>query len=83
MREMLGELLLEMNEPMQASKEFEASLRNNPNRYRSFAGVAKAAKRIGDRGRARSYYEKLVSLAGSADSDRPDLIAARQFLADN
>jgi tetratricopeptide (TPR) repeat protein len=83
MRELLGELLLEMNEPVQASKEFEASLRNNPNRYRSFAGAAKAAERIGDRARARSYYEKIVSLAGSADSERPDLIAARRFLAGN
>ena len=45
-------------------KEFETSLRNNPNRYRSFAGAAKAAERAGDRAQARSYYEKLVSLCG-------------------
>ena len=55
--------------------------RNNPNRYRSFAGAARAAERAGDRVQARSYYEKLVSLAGNADSARPDLIAARQYLA--
>jgi tetratricopeptide (TPR) repeat protein len=81
MRELLGELLLEANEPAQALKEFEMSLRNNPNRYRSFAGAAKAAERAGDRVQARSYYEKLVALAGSADTVRPDLVAAKQYLA--
>ena len=40
-----------------------------------------AAKRTGDRAQARSYYEKLVALAGSADTVRPDLVAAKQYLA--
>ena len=80
-RELLGELLFEANEPAQALKEFETSLRNNPNRYRSFAGAAKAAERSGDRTQAKSYYEKLVSLAASADTARPDLVAAKQYLA--
>jgi predicted Zn-dependent protease len=79
-RELLGELLMEAQEPAQAFKEFETSLRNNPNRYRSFSGAATAADRAGDRARARSYYEKLVTLAGNADTARPDLIAAKQYL---
>jgi hypothetical protein len=29
---------------------------------------------------ARSYYERLVTLAGNADTTRPDLIAAKQYL---
>jgi tetratricopeptide (TPR) repeat protein len=82
-RELLGELLLDANEPAQALKEFEASLRNNPNRYRSFAGAAKAAERAGDRTQARGYYEKLVALAARADGARPDLVAAKQYLAAN
>jgi tetratricopeptide (TPR) repeat protein len=80
-RELLGELLMEAQEPAQALKEFETSLRNNPNRYRSFAGAARAADWVGDRALARSYYEKLVSLAGNADTARSDLIAAKQYLA--
>ena len=80
-RELLGELLLDANEPAQALEEFQASLRNNPNRYRSFAGAAKAAERAGDRAQARSYYEKLVALAAHADGARPDLVAAKQYLA--
>jgi tetratricopeptide (TPR) repeat protein len=80
-RELHGELLLEANEPAQALKEFETSLRNNPNRYRSFAGAAKAAERAGDRAQAQSYYEKLVALAAQADGGRPDLVAAKRYLA--
>ena len=80
-RELLGELLLDANEPAQALKEFEASLRNNPNRYRSFAGAAKAAERAADPAQAKSYYEKLVALAAQADGGRPDLVAAKQYLA--
>jgi hypothetical protein len=82
-RELLGELLLEADEPTQALREFEASLQNNPNRYRSFAGAAKAAERSGDRGRAKSYYENLLILAAEADGGRPDLIAAKQYVAGN
>jgi predicted Zn-dependent protease len=80
-RELLGELLLEANEPVQALKELETSLRNNPNRYRSFAGAAKAAEQAGDRAQAKSYYEKLVALAAQADRERPDLVAAKRYLA--
>jgi hypothetical protein len=57
--------------------------RSNPNRYRSFAGAAKAAERQGDRARAKSYYQKLVSLTDSADTMRPDIVAAKQDLAQN
>ena len=81
MRELLGELLLEANAPAPALAEFETSLRNNPNRYRSFAGAAKAAQRAGDRAQAKNYYEKLVSLAANADAARPELLAAKKYLA--
>jgi tetratricopeptide (TPR) repeat protein len=83
MRELLGELLLQADEPARALEEFKASLRNNPNRYRSFAGAAKAAERVGDHGQAKSYYEKLLILAAEADSGRPDLIAAKHYVAGN
>ena len=82
-REMFGELLLELNEPAQALAEFEASLRNNPNRFRSFAGAAEAAERIGNPAKARGYYEKLVTLAAQADDGRPSLVAAKKYLAAN
>jgi hypothetical protein len=81
MRELLGEMLIEADKPALALGEFEASLRTYPNRYRSFAGAAKAAERLNNRAQAKTYYEKLVALSGNADSERPDLVAAKRFLA--
>jgi len=83
MRELLGELLLAMNEPAQALKEFEASLESARNRYRSFYGAAKAAQRSGDEQKTRSYFEKLAELCSHADSDRPELVEAKEYLARN
>ena len=81
MRELLGELLLELNEPAQALKEFEASLENARNRFRGLYGAGKAAERLGDRQKAKSFYEKLLAVSKHADTDRPELLEARAFLA--
>jgi Tfp pilus assembly protein PilF len=81
MRELLGEMLLGMNEPAKALKEFEASLQLARNRYRGLYGAAKAAERSGDREKARSYYEKLVALCSHADTERPELLEAKAYLA--
>jgi tetratricopeptide (TPR) repeat protein len=80
-RELLGEMLLELGEPAQALREFEASHRIEPNRFRGLYGAAKAAQASGDREKARHYYAKLVSLCERADTDRPELQEAKAFLA--
>ena len=42
-RELLAELLLEMGQSAAALSEFETALKQTPNRYRAFLGVARAA----------------------------------------
>ncbi|MGB0033999.1 MAG: hypothetical protein WBP79_00820 [Candidatus Acidiferrales bacterium] len=81
MRELLGDMLLEANEPALALKEYEASLQSAPNRYRGLYGAAKAAQLSRDREKARSYYEKLVALCSHADTERPELVEAKAYLA--
>ena len=81
MRELLGELLLEQNQPALALKEFEASLGNARNRLRGFYGAAKAAEMMGDQGKATGYYEKVLALTKSADSERLEIQRAKTFLA--
>jgi hypothetical protein len=70
-RELLGELLLEANEPAKALREFETSLRNNPNRYRSFAGAAKAAERVGIERRPGATMRSLSRLRPRQMMDGP------------
>jgi Putative Zn-dependent protease, contains TPR repeats len=80
MRELLGYMLLEMNRPKEALKEFENSLKMNPNRLRGLYGAARASLMLGDRERARSWYGKLAELTHAADSGRPELQEAKSFL---
>ncbi|MGH8632474.1 MAG: hypothetical protein ACREU7_17140, partial [Burkholderiales bacterium] len=81
MRELLGELFLEVHEPATALVEFEASLQRVPNRFRSFSGAARAAELAGDPEKAKTFSAQLVALADKADTDRPELAYARAFLA--
>jgi RNA polymerase primary sigma factor len=53
-----------------------------PNRLHGVAGAAAAAERAGDAPKAKLYREKLVQLA-AADSDRPELLAAKQLQRGN
>jgi tetratricopeptide (TPR) repeat protein len=80
-REMLAELLLEREQAAAALTEFEASHRNDPNRLHGLAGAARAAEAAGDRAKARTYYERLVELTKTADTERPEIVRARAFLA--
>jgi len=80
MRELLGELLLQQGQASAALREFEAALKENPNRYRGLYGSARAAEVAGDRQKAVGYYEKLVALAGKADTSRPEIAKAKTFL---
>jgi tetratricopeptide (TPR) repeat protein len=79
-RELLGEMLLELNQPADALKEFEATLKKEPNRFRATYGAAKAADRSGNKTAARNYYRQLLKIAERADTPgRPELTEARKY----
>ncbi|MGC2413559.1 MAG: hypothetical protein WA459_12775, partial [Stellaceae bacterium] len=71
-RELLGDLLLQINDAKGALKEYEQSLQSEPNRFRSLLGKARAAKQAGDAAASRDAYQKLVALSAQADADRPE-----------
>ena len=79
-RELLGELLLELNQPAQALVAFEASASREPKRFNGLAGAARAAELAGDLPKARSLYAELVAMCGRADGERPELRHARAVL---
>ena len=82
-RELLAEMLLDLNQPQQALQEYEVSLKMAPNRFRGFYGAAKAAEKLGDPTQTRIYFEKLVELSRQSDTQRPELLEAKSFLAKN
>ena len=79
-RELLGDMLYETGQPVLALKEYEASQQREPNRFRGYYGAARAAEAAGDRDKAAMYYGKLLTLAKSADTERPELARARAFV---
>ena len=79
-RELLGDMLLESGNPDDALAAYEASLVNDPKRLRSFYGAARAAAAAGNPYKARYYFARVVEMA-DADSTRPELIEAHQYLA--
>ena len=79
-RELLGELLLELRRPAEALKHFEMSQTREPDRFRGLYGAGQAAAQSGDTTTAKRYFARLVEVAGQADP-RPQLVAAREFLA--
>jgi hypothetical protein len=79
-RELLADLLLELNQSREAFKEYELSLRAEPNRFRSILGTARAARQSGDLAVSRDAYQRLVTLSTPASSERPELLEAKAFL---
>lgn len=81
MRELLGYMLLELEEPAKALKEFETALRESPNRLRGYYGAAKAAELSGNIAKAQTFYGSLAALGAHADGERAELREAMTFLA--
>jgi tetratricopeptide (TPR) repeat protein len=81
MRELLAELLLETGQAAAALREYEAALKESPNRYRGLYGAARAAETAGDRQKAATYFEQFLTLSKNADTVRPELARATAFLA--
>ena len=81
-RQLLGEMLLDANNPRQALQAFEAALKVEPGRFVSLYGAARAAELSGDQARAEAFYARLVGQTAAADIDqRPALKTARAFMA--
>lgn len=57
-RELLGELLLTLNQPAAALQELEASLQRTPNRRNALDRTAQAAKEAGNQVKANYYDEQ-------------------------
>lgn len=77
-RELLGDMLLQMDKPDIALVAYEADLKEHPNRFNGLYGAGLAAKRLGDKEKANVYYQQL--LANATNTDRPELEVAKLFL---
>jgi hypothetical protein len=80
-RELLGAMLLERGMAAEALAAFEATLNKEPHRLGATLGAGKAAEALGDKPKARAHYAAAAALAENADPVRPEIAAARAFVA--
>jgi tetratricopeptide (TPR) repeat protein len=83
-REMLADMLLELNQAQAALTEYEKSMKIDPNRFNALAGAARAAELAHQPEKANSYYAQLLKNCEKGNSsDRPELSRAKMVLARN
>ena len=80
-REMLADMLLQLNRPEEALAQYTLSLKTDPNRFNSLYGAARAAELCHQLDVAKSYYMLLLTNCNDgAGSDRPELTHAKEQL---
>ena len=78
--ELLGEVYLKADKPIQAQEKFSISLLRHRNRIRSLVGIARASNANGNRETAIESYQQLVHQLKKANAELPELKEARSFL---
>jgi hypothetical protein len=63
-RELLGDMLLGLDRPLEALDEYRTSLTREPNRYRSLDGARQAAAKAGNKTAEAAYAEQLARVTG-------------------
>jgi tetratricopeptide (TPR) repeat protein len=77
-RELLGDLLLQMNRPGEALEAYELDLGRHPKRFNGLCGAGLAAKRAGNPEKACRYYGQLLGMVDPGRAERPELAAIRR-----
>ena len=81
-QELLGDMLLELDQPAVALTAYRTALLRSPNRFNAIYGAAVAAERLGNPAQARQYYQALTDMCAGAETDRARLAQARARLED-
>jgi tetratricopeptide (TPR) repeat protein len=80
-REMLADMLLELQRPKDALVEYEHSLQLSPNRFNGLYHAGMAAEAAGDKTKARQYYATLLKVTDNGNhTTRPEIARAKTFL---
>ena len=83
-RELLGEMLLETNQPGEALQEFEATLGKEPGRFRALYGAARAAQLSGKREVSQQHFRELLKVCAMGDTPgRAEIVEAKKGTTKN
>lgn len=79
-RELLADMLTEMNKPAEALRAYEEALKKQPNRFNALYGAGLSAEKSNNKVKANTYYSQLIAIANSSGSKRQELEIAKLFL---
>jgi tetratricopeptide (TPR) repeat protein len=68
-REMMAEMFLSDGKTDQSLREYQASLKSDPNRFNGLLGAAKSAEQLGQRDLAVGYYRTLLTNCAGANGE--------------
>ena len=77
--ELMGDLLMEQNQPAEALVSYRRSLKLYPKRFNSLLGAARSAHALKDESSARTFYQELLKVADKG-SRKTVLEEARSYL---
>ncbi len=81
--ELLADLYMLTGKHKEALKSYELNLKGRPFRFNGLYGAAKAAQKLDNNELAAYYFEKLIKVSEDVNSSRPELLEAKDFLANN
>ena len=79
-KELLADMLLELNKPSEALEAYEADLKKHSNRFNGLYGAGLSSLRTNNVEKATYYFLQLTVIANSPNANRPELEKARLFL---
>jgi tetratricopeptide (TPR) repeat protein len=81
-REMLADILLELERPQDALVEYRKALVLSPNRFNGLYNAGRAAEAAGDKSQAVHYYEQLMKVTDNgANSSRPEFLHVKSMVS--
>ena len=81
--ELLADLYMLTGRHKEALESYELNLKGRPFRFNGLYGAAKAAQKLDNNELAAYYFEKLIKVSEDVNSSRPELLEAKDFLANN
>ncbi len=78
--ELLGDMLLELDQPEEALEAYEVNLKGHPGRFNGIYGAAIAAKKSDNKEKTILYFNQLIELTKNSNSDRPEISEAKSYI---
>lgn len=78
--ELLGDMLIVLNQPKEALAVYELNLVKRPNRFNGLYGAAVAARNSGNEEKATQYFKQLIELTKNSNTNRTEIEEAKKFI---